>query len=96
MKCLDDCGRDLDRHRARGLCPSCYGKRHRAGTHIDLPRRTWPRDEVLTEWQLLHPLGFTRRQVAKRLGMSLKAFERACTRARTASRTHSDNQSACL
>ena len=98
MKCLDGCGRELDRHRARGLCPSCYGKHHRTGTHIDFERRTHTRDEVLEAWELLHPHGFTRRQVARRLGMTLFAFEQGCARARRAQRqqAHADNQSACL
>lgn len=83
MSCIE-CPRLLDRNHARGLCSSCYGKRYRAGTYLDLPRRTWARDEVLTEWQLLRSEGFTRRQAAERLGIKFNTFERAICRARAA------------
>lgn len=81
MNCAE-CPRALDRHAARGLCQSCYRKHHGAGTHIDFERRTHPRDEVLAAWTLLRPHGQSRREVATKLGMTLPAFERACTRAR--------------
>lgn len=80
MSCAE-CPRELDRHGARGLCRSCYERHRWAGTYLDLPRRTWARDEVLTEWQLLRSEGFTRRQAAERLGIKFNTFERAICRA---------------
>jgi hypothetical protein len=110
MKCLGpDCGCELvsgrnrgalpsgtRRHQGRGLCRPCYDAHYRDGTHVDLPRITRRQDDVLDAWEIWRRRGYVRREVAAQLGMSLKAFERACTRARTASRTHADNQSACL
>lgn len=82
MKCADGCGRELDRHAARRLCGSCYGKRHWRGTHLDVERATHRQLDVLDTWQILRARGCVRREAADQLGMTLPAFERACTRAR--------------
>jgi len=80
--CADECGRVLDRHAARGLCTSCYGKHHWRGSHFDFERQIRRSSDVLAEWQILRARGCVRREAADQLGMTLSAFERACTRAR--------------
>lgn len=69
-------------HEGRGLCPPCYRSAHYEGRLGDYPRRTWSRDEVLSEWELLRGEGHTRLQAAERLGMNPATFERALQRAR--------------
>lgn len=94
MSCIE-CPRELDRNHARGLCGSCYGRHYRAGTHLDLPRRTRCRSEVLEAWEIWRRRGYVRREVAAQLGMTLPAFERACARARAATQTCAGTTSAC-
>jgi len=71
-------------HAGRGLCVSCHGKASHLGQLENYPRRTWSRDELLDEWELLRGEGHTRVQAAERLGMNPTAFERALQRARAA------------
>lgn len=81
MNCVACDGR-VRRHGGRGLCMRCYDAHDYAGTLVDFERSTHSCDDVLAEWELLRPHGHKRRDVAQRLGMTLAAFERACTRAR--------------
>lgn len=66
----------------RGLCPACYCRENANGTLADWPRTTRTRDDVLDDWVILRAQGYTRRQAAERLGMTLAAFDGAIYRAR--------------
>jgi hypothetical protein len=85
------CGTDMTptqpggtRHEARGLCEPCYKREDYHGRLDDYPRRTWSREELLDEWELLRGENYTRVQAAERLGIRPSAFERALQRARAA------------
>ena len=70
-------------HGGHGKCKHCY----RSDEYFREPvetRSTWTQDELLTEWELLRPAGYTKRQAAQQLGMTLGAFERALYRAQAA------------
>jgi hypothetical protein len=71
-------------HEGRGLCTPCYERANYRGRLADHPRRTWSRDDVMTEWDLLRRDGHTRAQAAERLGMTWAALDRAIWRARAA------------
>jgi hypothetical protein len=71
-------------HRGRQLCNFCHPAAARNGELVDFERQTRVRDEVMADWELLRSQGFTRRQAAARLGMTVKAFEKAHERARRA------------
>lgn len=71
---------------ARGLCRSCYERAWRTGT-LDQhkPERTQRRlDDFAADYELLRSEGYTRRQIAERLGMRYAAVTRAYGRAVTA------------
>jgi hypothetical protein len=68
-------------HVARGLCRACYLHLRKHGDLIDYERRSRPRDEVLEEWELLRAEGYTVRQAAERLGMTVHALKKALYRA---------------
>jgi hypothetical protein len=50
----------------------------------EYPRRSWSREDVMSEWDLLRSEGYTRRVAADRLGMRWETFDRAYWRARAA------------
>lgn len=75
------CGGSTDKPR-RGLCTPCYMAHHYRGLHLDFESRVRRSADVLDEWRVLRARGYQRREVARQLGMTLPAFERACTRAR--------------
>jgi len=83
VTCLNGCSRPLV---ARRLCGRCYDRAHHVGRHIDFARVTHAQGDVLAEWELLRQYGFSRRQVAERLHMTLPTVERACCRARHTTR----------
>ncbi|MDN5933184.1 MAG: hypothetical protein L0I24_19315 [Pseudonocardia sp.] len=68
----------------RGLCTVCLQAARKIGGHVDYPRRTRTRDELLDDWALVRDEGSTYAQFAQRLGMSTSAVLRALTRARAA------------
>lgn len=68
----------------RGLCDLCYPRAHRHGVLVDYERTKRTRDEVMDYWELLRSEGYSKRQAAARIGMSLEAFDRAFHRARRA------------
>jgi len=74
------CGR-LAPRLARGLCPTCYGRRRASGALAYYERVTRPADELLDEWQRLRAEGYTAVNAARRIGVTpaalLKALERA-------------------
>ena len=78
MTCLD-CGRDKGPWR-RGLCNACYERHRRAGTLNHAPAHSLPLDYVAEEWAFLSSWGLGRAEVAARLGMTKKAFEKALAR----------------
>lgn len=78
------CSGVRDRKGGRGLCSHCYNVERYWGRLLNHERRWRPRDDVMDDWKLLCGQGYTKRQIAARLGMSFKALERALNRARAA------------
>lgn len=68
----------------RDLCNFCYKAASRTGEVIDFERTRRTRDELMHDWAMLRDEGYSKRQAAARLGMSLAAFDRAFHRARRA------------
>ncbi|EKT83073.1 hypothetical protein Mbo4_044 [Rhodococcus phage Mbo4] len=66
--------------RARGLCESCHTVLWRNGSLADYPRKSMTTDEFLADFWLLHEQGYTRAQVAERLGMPKKTLEKRLRR----------------
>jgi hypothetical protein len=91
---LQRCAEAADRRREVGVWAGSLRTRHPAYHRLPLlqdlvlapmpNRRGERRDDFLTEWELLRSEGLSRRQAAQRLGMSLKTFEAALSRARKA------------
>lgn len=68
----------------RGLCDSCYWRAHHRGTLIDHGRVNRTREELLEDYRLLRSEGFSRSQIADRLGVTRDAVDKAISRARRA------------
>ena len=66
---------------ARGLCVKCYHHHRFAGTLIDFERQLRPADELLAEWDELRRDGYTRRNAAERIGVTIFALSKAIQRA---------------
>lgn len=69
-------------HHARGQCRRCYQRDYyarRCG-----PRRTRRRADVVEDYQFLRRHGYSRQQIADRIGMTRVALDRALSRARRA------------
>lgn len=66
--------------RAQGLCHSCYTMAWQNGT-LPSRRDNRSRGEFVADYQLLRSEGYTRRQIAERLGMHYDAVTRAYGRA---------------
>lgn len=89
-----DCERDIypqhwglpraTMHKGRGLCWSCHDHRWYVGTLDEVERLTFSRDELMTEWEILRGEGYTKREAAARIGISLERFDRAFHRAKAA------------
>jgi transposase-like protein len=71
-------------HEGRGLCPPCYRQAQYGGRLDEYPRRSWSREDVMSEWDLLRAEGYTRRNAAERLGLKWETFDRAFYRAKAA------------
>jgi hypothetical protein len=71
-------------HKGRGLCGTCRDYVTTHGDLADYPRVTISRDELLDDYVILRKEGYTHRQIAKRLGMTYVALDRALVRARKA------------
>lgn len=85
------CGQPPDsRGLVRDHCNACYRRNYRRGAHIDLPRRNRSRTDVVDDYLLLRSEGYTRRQIAARLGMNRNALEQALKRAALAGDTRID------
>lgn len=101
MKCVE-CGRAIFPHSwtgpsrfhhfGRGLCMPCYGALGRQGYLNDCPRLTHPSSELATKWADMKDRGWTRREAAAQLDVTLAGLEKAITRH---NRTHADSRSAC-
>jgi hypothetical protein len=86
-----DCHTPLKPYRrVRGLCPPCYSRRHRHGTHLDSPTRYRTRADVVDDYLVLRSRGITREQIAARLGMKTDALHQALKRAALAGDTRID------
>lgn len=81
---------------ARGLCGSCYEMHWRAGTLDQFPtmRTQRRREHFVADYQLLRSEGYTRRQIADRLGMTYPAVHRAYRRAVVAGALTPDRRTA--
>ena len=66
-----------DKHKGRGLCSACYGVQRRAGSLERFPRSTKPWAQTFQEFQELRPSGMTRREIAKTLGITITALDKA-------------------
>jgi hypothetical protein len=75
-----DCGSQRPGHRWRRLCKNCYQRHYDHGTHLNFERATWTNAELISEWEWLMSEGYTRAQVAERLGISKKRLEKAIER----------------
>lgn len=64
-----------ERHLGRRLCVQCYGLHRRQGSLEDFDRLTRSRAEVFEEWLLLKRSGVTRREAARRMGMTVEALD---------------------
>ena len=81
---------------ARGLCDSCYQTHHQRGTLGQFPtKRTMrSRADFVADYELLRSEGYTRRQIAERLGMKYPAVQRAYLRAVRAGELTPDRRTA--
>lgn len=66
---------------ARGLCEGCYDYHRRQGTLDHHGRTTRPVAEFAADFALLRSEGYTRRQIAERLGMRRNTVDAAYRRA---------------
>jgi hypothetical protein len=68
---------------ARGLCRQCYDWARQNGTLEYHPpvRPQRPRSHFIADYQLLRSEGYTRRQIAERLGMKYRSLLAAYYRA---------------
>jgi hypothetical protein len=81
---------------ARGLCDSCYEMHWKAGTLDQFPtqRTQRRRVEFVADYRLLRSEGYTRSQIAERLGMSRNALDAAVGRAVRAGDLEPDRRTA--
>lgn len=81
---------------ARGLCDSCYETHWRNGTLDQFPtkRTQRRREDFVADYELLRSEGYTRRQIADRLGMKYPALHRAYRRAVVAGALTPDRRTA--
>lgn len=68
---------------ARGLCDSCYQIHHKRGTLGQFPTLRPQRSaaDFVADYDLLRSEGYTRRQIAERLGMNRNTLNMAYLRA---------------
>jgi hypothetical protein len=81
---------------ARGLCDSCYEKHWQAGTLSQFPTKRTQRSraDFVADYEQLRSEGYTRRQIADRLGMKYDAVHRAYLRAVNAGTLTPDRRTA--
>lgn len=82
---------------ARGLCDSCYQTHRQRGDLYQFPTRREPgrsRDDFIADYQLLRSEGYTRAQIAERLGMTIGALTKAYLRAVRAGELTPDRRAA--
>jgi hypothetical protein len=73
----------VGQHAGRGLCWRCYRRSRDDGTLIDYAPRSRRNDDVIEEWLELNMLGVREiREAAPRMGMTIKALDKALYRAR--------------
>jgi hypothetical protein len=68
------CHPDRPAH-SRYLCRNCYETAYKRGTHLEHPRQTRRRADVIEDYTMLRSEGYTRAQIAERIGMHPKALE---------------------
>lgn len=81
---------------ARGLCDSCYQIHHKAGTLDQFPTQRVQRfrADFVPDYRLLRSEGYTRAQIAERLGMGRNALDAAVRRAVRAGDLEPDRRTA--
>lgn len=81
---------------ARGLCDSCYETHWKAGTLGQFPTKRTQRfrADFVPEYRHLRSYGYTRAQIAQRLGMGRNALDAAVRRAVRAGDLEPDRRSA--
>lgn len=82
------------RNHGRGLCGRCYHSLARRGYLNDCPRATHPASQLAKQWLDMKDRGWTRREAAAHLGVTLAALEQAITRHNRATRTRAVSLSA--
>ena len=65
---------------ARELCDRCYDVARYRGELIDFPRQRLTRDEFIEEFELFRERGYTRAQIAERLGMKRNTLDKRLER----------------
>jgi hypothetical protein len=66
---------------ARTLCTGCYDHHRRRGTLDRFPQQQRPAGHFAADYALLRSEGYTRRQIAERLGMRRNSVDAAYRRA---------------
>jgi len=79
---------------ARTLCRGCYDHHRDAGTLGNYPRSKRPTVDFAADYDLLRSQGFTRAQIAERLGMRRNSVDAAYRRAVAAGALTPDRRSA--
>lgn len=83
MRRRPTCHPELE-HSGRGLCINCYQRAWTHGRLADYPRATRTRADFVEDFQMLRGQGYSRNQIAERLGMKRSAVDKAYSRARQA------------
>lgn len=69
-------------HHSRGLCNVCDIRHRSRGTLDDYPRTNRRTADVVEDWRELQAQGYSRRDAAARIGITLAALEKAIERDR--------------
>ena len=72
------------RHAGRGLCTHHYDRAAELDILPDFPRLTRSYDDTLDDWDLLRRGGATRTEGAEKIGITVKALDKAIDRGRAA------------
>ena len=78
----DTCSDGHVTHSGRGLCEHCYEPAFRTGGHVEWPRTTHSRDELMHEWAALSEVGVSFYDFPARAGMTFDGWYQAFYRAR--------------
>lgn len=79
----------------RGLCRGCYDHHRQRGSLHAFPRTNRPTTEFAADYDLLRSEGYSRKDIALRLGMTRNTVDAAYRRAVAAGALTPDRRSAC-